>query len=192
MLSAILLENISKSYGDKKVFDRFYAVVPISRITCIMGPSGKGKTTLLHIIAGLENIDGGKITGIRSMKKSMVFQEDRICTNLTAASNIKLVTPDLSDKFLTESMKSVGLFGCFDKNIKELSGGMRRRISILRALLADYDILLMDEPFKGLDTNTRTSVIREIKRKICGRTMVMVTHHMDEAKEIGAENIINI
>lgn len=191
-MNRIILRNISKSYGEKKVLDDFSAVIPMGAVSCITGPSGSGKTTLLRIIAGLENKDYGEIIGTDSLKKSIVFQEDRLCGNITASSNIKLVNPRLSSEDVLESMDAVGLGGCFDKSISELSGGMSRRVAVLRAVLAEYDILLMDEPFKGLDRETRAMTIKEVKRRVAGRTVVIVTHLMFEAEEMGAEHIINI
>ena len=91
---------------------------------------------------------------------SAVFQEDRLCKNLSPVSNIRLVAPELKKSDIIAAMEHVGLTGCFSQPVRELSGGMKRRVAILRALLADYDILFLDEPFKGLDADTRRLVLR--------------------------------
>lgn len=123
-------------------------VFPEGKTTCIRGRSGCGKTTLIRLLLGLDIPDKGKIEGISDRKISAVFQEDRLCENLSAASNIRLVcTETISDRELEEAYKAVAL----QKPVRELSGGMRRRVSILRALLADSDCVIMDEPLRGLD-----------------------------------------
>ena len=123
-------------------------VFPEGKTTCIRGRSGCGKTTLIRLLLGLDIPDKGKIEGISDRKISAVFQEDRLCENLSAASNIRLVcTETISDRELEEAYKAVAL----QKPVRELSGGMRRRVSILRALQADSDCVIMDEPLRGLD-----------------------------------------
>ena len=162
-------------------------VFPEGKITCIRGRSGCGKTTLIRLLLGLDIPDKGKIEGISDRKISAVFQEDRLCENLSAASNIRLVcTETISDRELEEAYKAVAL----QKPVRELSGGMRRRVSILRALLADSDCVIMDEPLRGLDEKTRTKTIDYILKKTEGKTLIFVTHEEQEAVWLKADKTL--
>ena len=93
---AIELQNVSKAFGEKQVLQDFSHTFPEGELTCVMGPSGCGKTTLLSLLLGLEQPDAGKILGMEGRRKSAVFQEDRLCENASAVSNIRLVNPALS------------------------------------------------------------------------------------------------
>ena len=162
-------------------------VFPEGKTTCIRGRSGCGKTTLIRLLLGLDIPDKGKIEGISDRKISAVFQEDRLCENLSAASNIRLVcTETISDRELEEAYKAVAL----QKPVRELSGGMRRRVSILRALLADSDCVIMDEPLRGLDEKTRTKTIDYILKKTERKTLIFVTHEEQEAVWLKADKTL--
>lgn len=188
----IRITNLNKSYGEKHVLSDFSAVFEKGKVTCIMAPSGTGKTTLLRILAGLEKADSGEIDGIRGLRKSMVFQEDRLCDNLSASANIRLVR---QRKFfgrnkdaeieISEAMKAVGLIDCANQPVREFSGGMRQRTALLRALYSDWDILFLDEPFKGLDEQTKEQVIQYTKEKCKDKTVIFVTHDHSEAEALG-------
>ena len=149
-------------------------------------PSGAGKTTLLRILMGLETQDRGIITGLDGLRLSAVFQEDRLCENLNPVSNLRLVTPALSRTAAAEALAAVGLTDCQRQPARELSGGMRRRVAILRALLAEYDLLFLDEPFKGLDQETKEIVMADTRRRCSGRTVLFVTHDSAELEALGA------
>ena len=156
----IKVDHVSKVYGEQQILRDLCCVFPEGKTTCIRGRSGCGKTTLIRLLLGLDIPDKGKIEGISDRKISAVFQEDRLCENLSAASNIRLVcTETISDRELEEAYKAVALTEVWQKPVRELSGGMRRRVSILRALLADSDCVIMDEPLRGLDEKTRTKTI---------------------------------
>lgn len=186
----IVLDKISKSFHGKEVLKDFSAVFPAGETTCITAPSGAGKTTLLRILMGLERQDGGQIHGLQGLRKSAVFQEDRLCDALTPVSNIRLVTPSLAVEQVLSAMQSVGLHGCETQPCRELSGGMRRRVALLRALMANYDVLFLDEPFKGLDEETKAVVIRETRRRCQGHTVLLVTHDPTEIDAMGADQMI--
>jgi NitT/TauT family transport system ATP-binding protein len=188
----IILENINKSYNGRKVLDNFSAKISLGEVTCIMAPSGMGKTTLLRIMMGLEVADSGKIAGMDGLRVSAVFQEDRLCESLDPVSNIKLVNDKLTKAEILEALGAFGLEKSEYQRTSELSGGMKRRVAILRALLAEYDILLLDEPFKGLDKDTKSTVILEILKRTKGKTIVFVTHDQTEIEEMCTQNIINI
>jgi NitT/TauT family transport system ATP-binding protein len=177
----IVIEKLNKSYGDLTVLKDFSTVIKEGFVTRVMAPSGKGKTTLLRILMGLETADSGVIRGVEGRKMSAVFQEDRLCENLSALSNIRLVGPQREKSEIADAMAQVGLGDSLHKPARELSGGMKRRVALLRALLADYEILFLDEPFKGLDAATKEIVMADTIRRIENKTVVFVTHDPSEA-----------
>lgn len=188
----IVIENLCKSYDGKRVLEHFSATLPAGSITGLMAPSGAGKTTLLRLLMGLETPDSGTITGLAGVRLSAVFQEDRLCDNLSAVSNIRLVNPLLSVQEVERALDLVGLADASRQPARELSGGMRRRVAILRALLADYDFLLLDEPFKGLDKATKDAVMADTKRRICDRTVLFVTHDASELDALGVGQTLSL
>lgn len=183
----IHISNLSKSFGGKKVFDGLDLTIKGGVTTCIMAPSGAGKTTLLRILMGLEAADGGSVAGLAGRRFSAVFQEERLCEYMTAADNIRLVMPASSLREIDTEMDRLGLSDSKDQPVSELSGGMRRRVSILRALLAEYDVLFLDEPFKGLDEVLKGQVMAYVKEMTAGKTVVFVTHDRAEAAVLADE-----
>ena len=187
----IELSGVSKSYGTNRVLDHFDLSIEEGTINCIMGTSGRGKTTLVRIMMGLEFQDSGQITGLSHLRKSAIFQEDRLCENLSCMSNIQLVCQKrLKKDALINDMSAVGLQpDCFHQVVRTMSGGQRRRIAILRALAAEYDILFMDEPFKGLDPETKNLVMFYTKQRTVGKTVIFVTHDETEYSLLGGRLI---
>ena len=185
MAEFIRIEHLNKSYHDRPVLQDLSLSSPIGQITAVMAPSGVGKTTLLRILMGLETADSGKIEGLDGLRLSAVFQEDRLCANLSPVSNIRLVTgSSLSRQEILSALEQTGLSDCAGQPARELSGGQRRRVALLRALLAPWDLLLLDEPFKGLDTETRKQIMDYVLlhfHKKPGRTALLVTHDESEA-----------
>ena len=191
MREDICIRNITKSYGEKTVFKNLNLKIESGKITCIMAPSGAGKTTLLRMMMGLEKPDRGSIVGLSEKRFSAVFQEERLCEGMTAIGNIRLVNPSLTAEQIRNELQRLGMYDCENQPVSELSGGMRRRVSILRALLAEYDVLFMDEPFKGLDSTLKKDVITSVMEKTVGKTVIVVTHDRSEADLLRAE-IINL
>lgn len=198
----ICITNLSKSYGVRNVFEDLNIRIKSGAMTCIMAPSGAGKTTLLRILMGLEKADSGVVTGLENKRFSAVFQEERLCENMTAQDNVRLVLPKTvvpgsvltgmttpGSQTVRQEMTRLGLTDCYAQPVSELSGGMRRRVSILRALLAEYDVLFLDEPFKGLDDTRKEQVIAYVKEKTRGKTVIFVTHDQKEALDMGASII---
>ncbi len=189
-MKKIYVKNVSKSFGSKKVLQNLNLTIEPGKISCIMAPSGAGKTTLLRILMGLEEADSGCITGLEGKRFSAVFQDERLCEYMTAVENIRLVTPGLDAGSVVQEMDRLGLGDCCAQPVSQLSGGMRRRVSILRALLAAYDVLCLDEPFKGLDDARKEQTLAYVKQKAAGRTVLFVTHDEKEALALGAEVIL--
>lgn len=180
--------NIRKKFGENVVLEDFSHEFTAGRITAVLGQSGGGKTTLLSILMGLLAPDGGEV--VREGRISAIFQENRLCENLTAGANIRLVTGKrLTKAEIAAELAAVGLEGCADKPVRELSGGMKRRTAMVRALLAEYDILFADEPFKGLDEDTKRIVMSYFKEKTSGKTVVFVTHDNEECDRLADEII---
>lgn len=187
----IVVSGISKSFGTKIVLHKYNAVFPAHSTTCIMGPSGCGKTTLLRILMGLLPPDTGSVIGVPQLK-SAVFQEDRLCESFSAVANVRLVCDkSITDRQIVQQLDKFGLQGSLSQPVSELSGGMRRRVAIVRALLADSEVLFLDEPFKGLDAETRRVTMRHVQESVRGKTVIMVTHSREEAVAI-ADRVIEM
>lgn len=181
--ACIELKNISYAYEEKKILDGFSIQFPEGKTTAIMAPSGKGKTTLLHLIAGLLTpLEGRVVFSKPNPRISMVFQENRLVESARVFQNIKLVNPGLSKEEITALLSSLELEDCYSKKAENLSGGQARRLAIARALACQYDILLLDEPFTGLDEETKYKVMKCLKDKTKGKTVLLVTHSKEEAE----------
>lgn len=188
----IAVKNIYKSYGEKMVLNDVSIVFPAGRCTCIMAESGKGKTTLLKLIIGLEKADSGSISGVPE-RISVVFQEDRLCEEFSIAANIRMVlnnSSDMSDDDIRMLMGELSMQEDINTSVSQLSGGMKRRVAIARALAYDSEWLILDEPFKGLDEATRDKVISTITQK--RKSVIMVSHNIDEAENMNAVILDNV
>ena len=191
-MADITVANLGKSFGSEQVLNGFSCVVSEGKTSYIMGKSGCGKTTLLNILLGLVKKDTGNITGLKGKKVSAIFQENRLCEHLNAVQNIKLVTGDIyTDLQITTKLNSVCLHGdSLTKPVSELSGGMRRRVSIIRAILVNADVFFMDEPFKGIDEDTKKTVFEIIRKDLQGKTVVMITHDITDTQFAQGEIIV--
>lgn len=185
-MNEIAVRNVSVSYGENHVLTNFSTVFPAGRCTAIMGPSGCGKTTLLSVIAGLRVPDAGEVIGM-PQQFTMVFQEDRLCEDFTVAANLRLVAARTRTAEIPMVLAAMGLVDLGSKRVTELSGGMKRRVAIARALLGEGDVLLMDEPFKGLDAETKGEVIRAVQKWTEEKTVIFVTHDSGEVPEMKGE-----
>ena len=184
------VENLTVQYGGTAVLENFSAEFPDGGVTAVSGRSGCGKTTLLAVLLGLLRPDGGTVSGFR--QPSAVFQEDRLLPFLSAEKNIA-VTAGCTEAEAGEALLSVG-FDAADRGKRafELSGGMARRVAIVRAMLAPGDAVLLDEPFKGLDERTRAQVVRFVCENRRGRTMVVVTHDPRDSEALHAAHTVQM
>ena len=174
----LILKNITKAYGEHIVLDRFSHTFPEGSVTAVTGRSGRGKTTLLRLIAGLEPADAGEILGVPEGGISMVFQEDRLPASLTASACLRCVLPRTPerDAGIEVALRALGLGDSLGQPVREFSGGMRRRVALARALLYPSTLVLLDEPFKGLDEETRRAAVNFARPLLKGRTVLLVTH----------------
>ena len=197
---ALEITNLCKSFGDKKVLHNLNMRLDDNGIYCLMGPSGMGKTTLLRIIMNLESKDSGTIRWIsedgeeKEMEPdneiSAMFQEDRLLPFLNAIENVNMmyekkpsvreISRDLS---LILPRKSLHQPAC------ELSGGMKRRVSLARTMHFQGKMIILDEPFTGLDMKTRKKVIEYVLKNRRGRILLVATHGEEDASLLGAEII---
>jgi NitT/TauT family transport system ATP-binding protein len=180
MLEAI---GLSKSFDGRPVLENVDLKLEKGVHYCLMGPSGCGKTTLVNILLGLLKPDNGLVKRHSDLKLSAVFQEDRLLEQMTAEANISLVCrkpkAEIGKLLLELGIDRESL----PQPVSAYSGGMKRRVALARALLADYDVLFLDEPYKGLDEETRASVLRTVKRLTKGKTVLLITHDKDETAD---------
>ncbi|EEG74332.1 ATP-binding cassette domain-containing protein [[Clostridium] hylemonae] len=186
----IKINNLNKSFSGQPVLEGLSFSFPEGKSSCIMGPSGCGKTTLLHILMGIEEPDSGEVTGVPSGRLSAVFQEDRLCENLSVMANLKMVCSRRPEEELKEALAELGLSAAMGKPVRELSGGMCRRAAVLRALLSPSLCVMMDEPFKGLDRDNRHRTAAYIRKMIKGRTLITITHESEDIELLGADTIL--
>ena len=175
----IILSHICKSYGENRVLEDLSAVFPAGDVSIIRGPSGAGKTTLLRLIMGLEKPDSGTMAGVPE-RISAVFQEDRLCEQMTVLQNVLAGSTARAGRHQAEGhLREAGLGGSLLLPVSACSGGMKRRAAIVRAILAESDLVVLDEPFAGLDPETRDRTERYIERHAAGRTILLVSHEED-------------
>ena len=185
-MAMISIKNLVKEYDGNLVYDNFNLDIKKGEITVVLGESGCGKTTLLNVLSKLTDYQGQVVGDYAPI--SRVFQDDRLIPNLTVAQNLLLVNPSAN---VSKELKDIGLEDKENDYPKSLSGGMKRRVAILRALIFPYKTLLLDEPLNSLDLALKLSLIEKIKKshKENGGTIVMVIHDIKEAVLI-ADRII--
>lgn len=185
----ICIEKIYKNYGGQQIFEDFSLKLETGGVYCIMGRSGGGKTTLLHMLLGLRDYQKGIISKPEG-RMSAVFQEDRLCPEENAVTNVGMVcSRTVTDKKICDMLAEILPEEELGKKVGEFSGGMKRRVAIVRALLADADWIVMDEPFTGLDEKTKEKLIQFILKYRNGRTLLVTTHQEKDLEKLGAELI---
>ena len=205
-MEQIIIKNLGKSYDSLTVLKNVDLTLDRDQTYCLMSPSGTGKTTLFRILMGLEKADEGEIvwsassgSGFgsdrdvsRPLRISTVFQEDRLCPSFSPLENVMMVqkkhASEISgisrDEILTAMCRLLPE-ECLNRPVSTLSGGMKRRTAILRALLTRSDLLLMDEPFTGLDEGTKDEVIKFLKEYRQDRFLLISTHQKEDVEKLG-------
>lgn len=195
----ISVKNVSFAYKnadgkvERPIFSGFSIDLPDGAVTAVMGESGSGKTTLAKLLLGLEKPDSGTITGIDGKRISAVFQEDRLLPWYSARKNIAAVltgTKGENDALTDAILEEMELTASADKPIRELSGGMQRRAAIGRALAFGGELLILDEPLKGLDEELQKRIVPRIKKRFS--TILLITHSEEEAALFGAERPVRL
>ncbi len=184
----IKIENLWKSYGDLTVLKDINMTLKDDGVYCLMAPSGTGKTTLFRQILGLETPDKGSIvTDLGEHPYSVVFQEDRLCEEYSPLVNLSMVCGKTRTKeeIRQEAMRLLPEES-LTRPVRTLSGGMKRRVAILRAVLAPSRAILMDEPFTGLDKDLRHTVIDYILEKREDRLLLVATHQAEDVDMLHA------
>jgi NitT/TauT family transport system ATP-binding protein len=191
---AIELERIEKSFNGKKILYDFSMRIEDNKITFLNGPSGIGKTTILNLIMGICLPECGTIKGVEGKRISCVFQDKRLLLSQPAETNIECVIekrPQNRNIFISDSnaykkteaqrwLELVGLKEQSRQKLESLSGGMQQLVSIARALASPKDILLLDEPFSGLDGTLRKKIIDLILANSKNIVTILVTHEVNE------------
>ncbi len=178
----IKLSDVSFSYGDRRVLDRYSLTISSGERVYLRGASGCGKTTLLRLIAGLIAPSSGTVEV--DGRVSMLFQENRLVPNLSVRDNVLLVGAD------TRLLAELGLADIERKKPGELSGGMARRVALARALGYGGNILLLDEPFTGLDLANKRAVARAVNKYFAGKTVMTVCHNEEDIELLGGREVV--
>lgn len=183
----LCVKNLCKAYHGKAVL-RNVSFTAGTGVTCVMAPSGAGKTTLLRILLGLERADSGSVTGAEDCRWAAVFQEDRLLEHLDAMGNLRFILGGALDAARARALlEALGLGDVGGKSVRAFSGGMKRRLALSRALLAPSDALALDEPFTGLDGESRARAAECVRRAAMTKPVLLVTHDERDASSLGAE-----
>ena len=179
------LQDVAVRFDGRPVFEHVSVHIPPGVHAAVMGPSGVGKTTLLRVIAGLLRPDSGKVR-VHTPRRAMLFQNPRLLPWLNALENVNTVLSDGS-RTLPEAMQwlqRVGLGAAAGKYPAELSGGMQQRVALARALAYGGNLVLLDEPFQGLDETTRGEIMALCREVLREKTTILVTHDCAEAEAL--------
>ena len=189
------LESVSRTFGMLEVLRDFSLEVALGEFVAVVGPSGCGKTTLLNLLAGFDKPTSGHLTSQGRVR--MVYQQDGLFPWRTVEQNIRMGLRHIKDEMsrereLKELLALIGLQGFEEHYPHQLSGGMRQRVELARALAGDSDTLLLDEPFSALDYLTRLRLRRELARMLRERprTVVLVTHDIEEAAQLADRVVV--
>lgn len=186
----IEFKNVTFAYKGSKenVLESFSLHIKEGERVWLSGASGRGKTTVLRLIMGLEKPKRGTVKIKDGAKISVVFQEDRLIPFVSVKKNISLFS---NDKKAQTLLTELGLSDCGDMTVEELSGGMKRRLALARALARDFDILILDEALNGLDSYTAEKTASVIEEFAGDKTVIFVTHHKEQAERL-CDKKINI
>ena len=190
---SINLENVSKSFGSKNVLRNISKNLEVGSKTAVVGKSGSGKTTLARIIAGLENIDDGNVEFSGGVKISYLFQEDRLLPWLNVYDNMALGMKNIDDEAITDMAHNLEIEEVLYKRPAELSGGMKHRVALGRTFLADSNLMILDEPFRGLDEGLKSRIVDRLWEKIVAdKTVIVITHSKEDIGLLGINESIYV
>lgn len=195
---SIKVDHLNKGFDKLTLFNNFSWEFKANAITTILGPSGCGKTTLMNMVGGLIQPDGGEILGLDNQVLSYIFQEPRLLEWKTVSQNIEFVLMETypqdkeRERIVQRFINLVELSGFENYYPSQLSGGMRQRVSIARAFAYPSHLILMDEPLKGLDIKLKRNLIRAFARiwHYDRRTVLFVTHDVEEAMLLGHDILV--
>ncbi len=192
--AVLVVDKISKSYDKQKIFSEFSAEFENNGLYIITGPSGCGKTTLLRIVAGLDTDFEGAIYGGGIGKCAVAFQEYRLFPAISAFENVYTATRGTESERTKKAMDSLLSVGFdsedFEKLPSELSGGMKQRVSLARAIASDKPIILLDEPTKELDSALRERIYEELKKLSKSKLIIMITHLSEDIEKLSDKVIV--
>ena len=193
------VKNIKKSFKNAEAISDISLSLNRGEVAAILGPSGCGKSTLLNIISGLDKADFGSIDfKINNPKISYMFQEDALLNSKNVYKNTTLgldlvhTKDEKSYKFVNDLLREYGLDNYKKASIKSLSGGMKKRVSLIRALAIKPDFLFLDEPFSALDYYSRIEVSEDVLKKVREEdiTVIIITHDIEEAITLADKIIV--
>jgi NitT/TauT family transport system ATP-binding protein len=184
----ITFASVTKAFGPLVVLRDLSLTLAPGTVTAVLGANGSGKTTLGRLLLGLDSPTSGTITGLSGLRGAAVFQDNRLAPHLTAVGNVRLVLPRTATRtFVEDELRAVGLVGeSLRKPVRSLSGGQRRRVALVRGVLAPSDVLVLDEPFTGLDTDAKAASLAWVRSRLDGRTTLLITHDPAEAEFFAA------
>ncbi len=182
----IELRDLCVAFGEKQVLDHFSLTLPERGVISLSGPSGCGKTTLARVLCFLQKPDSGGIYGLQPGQTSVMFQEDRLFPWRTVRQNLELVT---SPRDAGEWLERMELQQEADVLPETLSGGMRRRVSLARALAFDGKLLILDEPFKGMDDALKQRLYPHVRAQAERRAVLLITHEAEEAQALAQRRL---
>ena len=184
-MNKLEIQGLSKHFGEKTLFEDLSLTV--DRPMILWASSGWGKTTLLRILMGLETPDSGTVSGVGRV--GAVFQEDRLCPQLTAVQNVELVLENPKSDYKQQIVRDLQQLGldeaALDLPVRKLSGGQKRRAALLRAVWAESDTLLLDEPFTGMDPETMKKAASLLKERCQRKPVLLATHDREAIGELG-------
>lgn len=180
------LDHVSIRRGQNQVLSDYSLTLPKQGVICLLGPSGKGKTTALHLLCRLLTPDAGQVIAPPHGRLGVVFQEDRLLPWLDALENIRLIPDAQGGEALLDALEMIPYA---KQRTGRMSGGQRRRVALARALSAPSDLLLLDEPFKGLDDALHQKACELVRQQAANKPCLVVTHDPADAKLLQAQTV---
>lgn len=181
------LANVTHGYGAADVLAGFSLALAPGEVVALVGANGTGKTTAARLLLGLETPRAGTVTQPRGARTAAVFQEDRLCGHLCASANVELVLERNKWALVHAELTAAGLASdAHERPVTELSGGQRRRVAIARAMATGASCVVLDEPFQGIDADSRDALIAYVRERTAGAAVLLITHDASDVEAFGA------